>query len=176
MTAALLSVISAPARAQPAAAWQPDAVFIQGGVGRHVDSAAAGLIWDWRWRRDFAIGTLTGYTELDIARWRTNARALDEGFNQVGIVPVLRLYPHMLGNGWFIEAGVGANAISPRYRNDTRVFSTVFNFGDHLGIGRRFGAQEASELSLRFEHFSNADIKTPNPGENFVQLRYAHRF
>ena len=24
------------------------------------------------------------------------------------------------------------------------------------------------------QHFSNADTKKPNPGENFVQLRYAY--
>jgi hypothetical protein len=31
------------------------------------------------------------------------------------------------------------------------------------------------ELVLRVEHFSNAGIKHPNPGENYVQLRYTHR-
>lgn len=176
VAAALLSAISAPARAQTATTWQPNAVFVQGGAGRHVNSAAVGLTWDWRWQRDSAIGTLTGYTELDLARWRTSGRAHDAGFDQLGIVPVLRLYPRALGIGWFVEAGVGASAISPRYRNDTLVFSTVFNFGDHVGVGRRFGAQEANEVSLRFEHFSNAGIKKPNPGENFMQLRHTHRF
>ena len=32
------------------------------------------------------------------------------------------------------------------------------------------------ELALRLQHFSNAGIKHPNPGENFVQLRYAQGF
>lgn len=30
--------------------------------------------------------------------------------------------------------------------------------------------------ALRLQHFSNASIRHPNPGENFVQLRYARRF
>ena len=29
---------------------------------------------------------------------------------------------------------------------------------------------------LRVEHTSNASIKKPNPGENFVQLRYGYTF
>ena len=39
-----------------------------------------------------------------------------------------------------------------------------------------FGEQKLNEISLRFEHHSNAAIKQPNPGENFLQLRYARRF
>jgi lipid A 3-O-deacylase len=43
--------------------------------------------------------------------------------------------------------------------------------------GRRHapGRREAADLSLRLQHVSNAGIKEPNPGENFVQLRYARR-
>jgi lipid A 3-O-deacylase len=45
-----------------------------------------------------------------------------------------------------------------------------------VGFGRSLDAQQHHELSLRLQHFSNADIKRPNPGENFVQLRYAVAF
>ena len=69
-----------------------------------------------------------------------------------------------------------ANAIAPRYRNGSREFSTNFNFGDHVGVGRRFGDHGEHELSLRVQHFSNAGIKDPNPGQNFLQVRYAHWF
>jgi hypothetical protein len=34
----------------------------------HVDSAVVGLTWDGRWRGNYSIGTLTGYTEMDIGR------------------------------------------------------------------------------------------------------------
>jgi hypothetical protein len=44
-----------------------------------------------------------------------------------------------------------------------------------MAVGRMFGAERQHELVLRLEHFSNAGIDHPNPGENFVQLRYAHR-
>ena len=154
----------------------PHAVFVQGGTWTHVRSATLGLTWDWAWHRDYGVGTLTGYTEVALARWRTNGRAVDAGFTQAGVTPVLRLYPHGTGAGWFAELGIGANVIAPHYHNDTRVFSSTFNFGDHVGVGRRFGANASHELALRFQHFSNAGISHPNPGENFVQLRYAYRF
>ncbi|HEY8050544.1 MAG TPA: acyloxyacyl hydrolase [Ramlibacter sp.] len=154
----------------------PTSVFAQAGAWTHVRSATLGLTWDWGWRREYSLGTLTGYTEVALGRWRTNGRAVDKGFTQFGVTPVFRFYPGGIAAGWFAELAVGANVITPKYRNDTRVFSSTFNFGDHVGVGRRFGANASHELALRFQHFSNAGISHPNPGENFVQLRYAYRF
>ena len=90
---------------------------------------------------------------------------------QLGVTPVLRLYPKALGRGLFAEVGIGVNLLAPVYRSDDKRFSTVFNFGDHLAVGKRFAG--GGELSLRIQHFSNAGIRRPNPGENFVQVRYA---
>lgn len=155
---------------------RPSSVFVQGGSWTRLDSATVGLTWDWHWQHEIGRGTLTGYTEVDVGRWRTRGRADDHGFNQFGVTPVLRFYPVGVASGWFADAGIGANAITPMYHNDSRRFSTVFNFGDRIAIGRRFGPDQAHELSVGFEHFSNADIKKPNPGENFIQVRYAYRF
>jgi hypothetical protein len=77
---------------------------------------------------------------------------------------------------WFAEIGIGANVILPVYRSKEKRFSTTFNFGDHFAIGRQFGAQHQHELALRIQHFSNGGIDEPNPGENFLQLRYSHRW
>jgi len=62
------------------------------------------------------------------------------------------------------------------YRHSDKHFSTSFNFGDHVGVGYSFGAAKKNEIALRLEHFSNAGIKHPNPGQNFVELRYVHHF
>jgi hypothetical protein len=167
---------AAPSFAADGSAWRPDGVFVQGGAWSHVVSGTVGLTWDWRWQHEYTLGTLTGYTEVDLGRWQTRGRPDNRGFTQVGITPVFRLYPHGIAAGWFAEIAVGANVITPRYHNDTRVFGSNFNFGDHVGVGRRFGAQQENEVALRFEHFSNGGYKHPNPGENFVQARYLHRF
>jgi lipid A 3-O-deacylase len=62
------------------------------------------------------------------------------------------------------------------YNTPTKQFSTRFNFVDNIGVGRSFGAQRQRELDLRVVHMSNGSIKHPNPGENFLQLRYAVMF
>lgn len=158
------------------ASGSPDGVFVQGGWWRHVRTATVGATWDWHWQRESAVGTLTGYTEVALGRWQTNGTGDDRGYTRFGVTPVLRLYPKALGDDWFAELGIGANLISPIYHNGGDQFSTTFNFGDHLALGRRFGANGEHELGLRFEHFSNAGIKRPNPGQNFLQVRYACRF
>ena len=72
-----------------------------------------------------------------------------------------------------MEVGIGANLLFPIYQTHDKRFSTAFNFGDHLAIGYRHGNRE---FALRLQHFSNAGIKYPNPGEDFIQLRYAFHY
>jgi lipid A 3-O-deacylase len=76
----------------------------------------------------------------------------------------------------FAEFGIGLTVTSEPYRKSERKFSSTFNFGDHLAIGWAFGARREHELVLRVEHFSNGNIKLPNPGENFREVRYVHWF
>jgi hypothetical protein len=54
--------------------------------------------------------------------------------------------------------------------------STAFQFGNHVGLGYRFGATNAFDLSYRFQHLSNASIKSPNAGINFHQVRAQYNF
>jgi lipid A 3-O-deacylase len=95
---------------------------------------------------------------------------------QAGVTPVVRWHPPSWGGDWYVEGGIGANLLLPIYRSRDKRFSTAFNFGDHIAIGRRFGPSRQHEMALRIQHFSNAGIKDPNPGEDFVQLRYSHRY
>jgi lipid A 3-O-deacylase len=63
------------------------------------------------------------------------------------------------------------------YETPRKRFSTRWNFYDMVGVGHTYGGpQERHEVGLRLVHTSNAGIKNPNPGENFLQLRYAYRF
>ena len=174
--ACVLGLLGAPWShgAQIPEAWKPSGIFVQAGAGRQVASAALGASWDWQWRYRAPHARITGATEIVIGDWR--ARDPGDDFTQVGITPVLRLWPDGWGRGWFLEGGIGANAITPHYENRGRRFSSRFQFGDHLGIGRRFGPAMEHEAVLRVEHFSNCGVREPNPGENFVQLRYLRRF
>ena len=155
----------------------PAGAFVQGGVAKHGSySASAGVFWPWAWRREMARGEWTGITELFVSHWSADTGAGREGLTQVGLLPLLRYNFARGGGSWFAEAGIGISAMDQNYRTEEKQFSSRFNFVDVLGVGRSFGAQGHSELGLRLSHVSNAGIKKPNPGENFVQLRYAVRF
>ena len=163
-------------QAAAAADWRPAGAFIQGGVGEHAQSVTVGAIWPWEWRR-VARGEWTAQTEVFVSHWRGDAfGGGSQGFTQVGITPMLRLRFDEGRSPWFVEAGIGLTLLDKDYRTPHRQFSTRFNFIDTLAVGRNFGARGEHELSLRAVHVSNADIKKPNPGEDFLQLRYATRF
>lgn len=156
----------------------PTSVFVQAGFGNNdTDSYLAGATWGWNWRKQTSWGALTGFQEASFGRWASRGMGVEGSAwaTQLGITPVLRLQPASWGGQWFAELGVGANVILPIYRSEQKRFSTKFNFGDHVAVGRWFGERSQHELAIRFEHFSNAGIDHPNPGENFFQVRYAHR-
>ncbi len=165
--------------AQPgASSLRPSSLFIQAGVGDNSTHAyVAGATWDWSWSRQLSHMKLSAYFEAGVGRWTTEDSGVSSWswVTQVGVTPVLRLQPTGAANRWFAEAGVGANYIVPIYQSQDKRFSTQFNFGDHVSVGRQYGERRQHELLLRLQHFSNAGIAHPNPGENFIQLRYAHR-
>jgi lipid A 3-O-deacylase len=167
--------IAAPAVADGRSA---DAYFLQAGWAEHGQTATLGWTWDTSWQREFAHGRLTAHWEASFGRWRSETASSRREFawvTQVGVTPVLRWQPQSWER-WFMEAGIGANLLLPIYRSGDHTFSTAFNFGDHIAVGRRVGEAGKHEVLLRLQHYSNASIKQPNPGENFVQLRYVHRF
>ena len=112
---------------------------------------------------------LGGWSNRDNARDRFTTPAL-------GIGPSLRWRGAQGTAPWFVEAGTALMVTGKRlYRSEQRM-GTRWNFATHLGIGMNFGPQSMHEVSLRIQHASNAGIKSPNPGINFVQLRYARVF
>lgn len=128
--------------------------------------------WPWVWRQIAGgSGELGDATEVALG-YGHPVRDMDGSSRngwQLGVTPILG-YSVDGPRGWFVEAGIGANLITPLYRANSKGFSTAFNFGDHLGFGWRSGGARAWRWSLRDQHFSNAKVKVPNPGENFVQL------
>jgi lipid A 3-O-deacylase len=138
-----------------------------------------GLTWSSTRQRQVAGGVAGLYWEASFGRWASDsgtARSSSAWVTQVSITPLLRWHPGGDNQHRFLEGGIGVNVLMPIYRSRDKRFSTAFNFGDHLAMGLRFGETKQHELALRLQHFSNAGIKHPNPGENFVQLRYAHVF
>ncbi|MCR6624946.1 MAG: acyloxyacyl hydrolase [Pseudoxanthomonas sp.] len=163
----MLAVAGTQAMAtEPRTAW-----YVQGGVAEDAQSLTVGASRDWRWEKQYRYGHVSGQWQGEVARWHSES----QNSTQVGVTPALRWRPNGWREGWFVEGGIGVNVIFPKYNTRSKEFSTTFNFGDHIAIGKQFGADRQHEWSLRFQHFSNARIENPNPGENFLQFRYTRR-
>jgi hypothetical protein len=190
MAAAFCAMLLAAALAPPAARAEPrapDQLYALAGTTRGAEMALAGAVWDLGWRRGWRLfgqgGEISAHADVVAGRWRGQLEGTGQRSRSthLGLTPVLRWTPAGTGPGpgamrWFVEAGVGLHVIDPVYRGLGKNFSTTWNFGDHLALGLRAGERGQHEWSLRLQHFSNAGLRRPNPGENFVQLRWAWRW
>ncbi len=181
LTIAIFGIFSS-AGAEPVSSrlrFAPETVFIKTAVAEKAAAFSLGAGWDksdWLWSS--LPKALSLAFELELGHWQTFRLRYDQAeFTQFGLTPMLRLplatSPH---REWFVEGGVGFHFIVPLYHKQGKRFSTSFNFQDLIGIGARFGEARRHEVVLYLSHFSNADIKQPNPGENFLQLRYLRHF
>ncbi len=179
---ALGLTFAAAALAPPAAGAKelvsPMGAFIEGGISDDSRSLVGGIAWTWVQPSKWGAGNASGYLETSIGEWACH-RKQDERYHacstQFGITPVIRYQPESWEH-WYMELGIGADVIAPAWKTDQRRFATEFNFGDHVGLGRKFGDEGRDEIELRAEHYSNGGYKNPNPGENWFQLRYMHWF
>ncbi len=123
------------------------------------------------WQHDFGTKRLDLSLEASAGRVFGPSDSLGSPLWHVGLTPFLRW--------WFtqdtaIEAGIGANVFSGTYIGSKRI-STAYQFGDSLGLYHRI-AETPWGVGLRFTHYSNADIKRPNPGQNYMQVRLSYEF
>lgn len=156
---------------------RPDGASLQGSWGTNsARMAGAGLHWDWDWERPWRQVTLAARTELLANYWRADDfGGGSRDWLQLVLLPTLR-FEFAPERAWYAELGVGASWLSSQYRTPQRRLGTQWNFYDVVGVGRSFGAQREHEVGLRWIHVSNLGIREPNPGLDFLQLRYARRF
>ena len=150
---------------QPARA--ADGVSAELGYNDEVRMWRAGLQWKWerRWWRGGS-WELGGYWDLSAGGWRNGEQTIYD----LGLTPVFRLEGTAPGSP-YLEAGIGFHVISDLHIDYDRSFSTRFQFGDHVGVGMRFGPRSRYDVGLRLQHLSNGGIRKPNPGIDFLQLR-----
>ncbi len=158
------------------AAGNETAWYVEGGKGdRPVLAASAG------WMRDLGLFDAGSRWRLGLeagaGAWHSKANGgfPSRTFGRVGVTPNLR-YAFGDDRALFVEAGIGLDLIAPKFSVGNKRFGSVFQFNDHVAVGMRFGPARQHELSLRVDHYSNAGIKHPNPGQNFGELRYARYY
>jgi hypothetical protein len=135
--------------------------------------------WDRRWFVDRP-WTLGAYWDVQFGRWNGPRERGQRGENEVwdiGVTPVFRLErAQRAALAPYAEAAIGFHLLSDLRINFRRAFSTNFQYGDHIGVGARFGERYRYDLSVRLQHLSNGGLAHPNPGINFLQLRVAYHF
>jgi lipid A 3-O-deacylase len=165
-----LALLAAPAAAV-------DGIAVELGSGEGADMGRVALQWRMkkRWLRD-SKSHLGGYWDVALGSW--NYGAPGPGQNDevvdIGVTPVLR-YQRNSGAGLYVEGGIGAHLLSHSQLGDRR-FSTLVQFGTHVGIGIRFGDKGRFDVSYRHQHLSNGGIKEPNNGIDFDQIRVRYHF
>jgi hypothetical protein len=167
--AIVLSLVGSPAVAV-------DGVAVEAGNGDDTDMARVAVQWNWQKRMlqgsDWHVG---GYWDLGLGYWKNDGfPGHNDEITEIGLTPVLRLQRNDL-QGFYAELGIGWHLQSHSTIGDKRM-STLFQFGNHIGVGYRFGAKRAFDLSYRYQHLSNAGIKHPNDGINFNQIRLQYHF
>lgn len=155
-----------------------DSVSVEVGGGRSVQKIRFGVQHDMNKRYFNSNGTHIGaYWDFSVAQWRGNAYRNVAGQHQnltvIGATPTFR-FQRNDGTGFFGELGIGYHLFSELYNNSDNRLSTAFQFGDHLGFGYIF--QNRVEASFKLQHYSNASIKRPNSGANFLMFKVAAPF
>jgi lipid A 3-O-deacylase len=146
----------------PFKTWALRAVTAEIGQGQASQLSRLALEWNVRplWQSKNQQQQVNLYVALGLAQWRNSKPAFQAArtiFN-LSITPILR-WQNAKRLGWYVEAGIGANFFSHLYQNNGRMFSTKFQFGDHIGLGYAFSS--GYEVQLSVQHFSNASIKRP---------------
>jgi lipid A 3-O-deacylase len=178
----LVAGVAMPAAFACSSALAVDGISIQGGVGAGssegtgTEMARLALQWDWtsRWfqGKNWHVG---GFWDAGVGYWQRDALpGQTKDLFEIGVTPVFRVQQNDL-KGPYLEGGVGAHLLSHSSLGNAE-FSTAFQFGSHLGIGYRFGTRRALDLSYSYQHLSNADIKKPNNGINFHEIRLQYHF
>jgi lipid A 3-O-deacylase len=156
---------------------RPAGWFVQGGAGPK-DSLAGlsvGAQWPWAWRSGFAGGEFSAATEVFLSAWRADAAGGGHrSYLQAGVVPMFRWTPAQ--SAWFFEAGIGLSILDKEYVSANRRQGSQWNFSDNFAVGRSFGERNEQEISLRWQHSSNAGIEKPNPGIDLLMVRYTTKF
>ena len=120
---------------------------------------------------------LGGYWDTGLAFMETDYGSDNDlfDFSLTGVFRFQRDADLSSGLTPFAEAGIGPHLVSDT-RLGKRDLTTAFQLGSIVGFGVGFGERGQYELSYRFQHISNADIKKPNDTIDLHLLRLGYSF
>jgi hypothetical protein len=183
----LRSILTAALLAASPVAFAVDGVSFEYGKSdssnSSVDLYRVGMLWDWNKKLlDFGNWHVGGFWDLSLGYWDNNSPFQTPGrstsnLEEIGFTPTFRLQQNTIsGFAPYAEMAVGFHFLSQTSVGAQRVFGSSFQFGDHIGVGVRFGDKGRYDIGYRYQHLSNAGIKQPNQGINYNILRLQYRF
>lgn len=117
-----------------------------------------------------ARGSLVFYSEAQLQRWQARVAGGERAHAWVaGIMGFARYAPEFCSR-CFVDAGIGAFGIDDRAALSSRPTGSNFTFAEQIGAGIYLDRQQRSELRIGWAHFSNAGVRRPNPGYDFIQV------
>ena len=174
LVAALGALALPQAAAQGTDCAAPRLGYVQLGAAEHkVHTETVGVRLPWR---TFGDGRWQLDADLSLAHWSSRPWEHGGARRSTLVLEATPAFRWQGGERWYLSGGIGVTLANRTFRNHGRRFSTLFNFATHLGAGVWLDAARTHALELRVQHVSNGSIKKPNPGEDFLQLRYLHAF
>jgi lipid A 3-O-deacylase len=161
--AGLIALLCISAPAQAVDSWSGE---IGGGESVNVWRVGA----QWKWQRKWLQSSdwhLGGYWDAQLGQWDGNG---GDNITDISLTPTFR-YQRNSGQGLYVEGAIGFHLLSGKQITGTKRFGGSFQFGDHIGVGYRFGERGKYDLSARLQHHSDLGINKPNPGINFFLIR-----
>lgn len=94
----------------------------------------------------------------------------------VAVSPVItKEIATFLGKPLKVELGVGLAYVRDT-RYDRKDLGSHYQFEDRVGLVYNLNSTGNQAIALRYFHYSNGGLKTPNPGLDFLNLSYFHYF
>ena len=154
-----------------------DAAYVWWAGGKKAENVTLGAQWDWDKRWPSSNGYFVrGYWDASVSHWHGSDRFTlhqSQTLFVAGLTPVFR-WQRDSRSGFYWEGGIGVRYITELWDNAARQLSTYFQFGDTIAVG--YMESSGLDIGLKLEHTSNAGIKMPNSGMNFLGARLNYRF
>ncbi len=121
---------------------------------------------------------LSGRWDLNIHHWNTSMQQPEDkppfkkSGSIIGVTPVFQYQWKSAQVKPYMELGGGLHFLLDEALIEDEIKSTQFQFGSILGFGAK---TDKYELGYRYTHFSNANIRMPNPGTDVHAIHFGLR-
>ncbi len=113
------------------------------------------------------------YDKLEVEAYFSKI-SKEESINLLSVRPVFS-FKFNQKSPWYWQFGIGLSYFDSKQLTPAEL-STHFQFATVLGLGISLDAMQRNRLTLRYNHYSNAYIKRPNPGIDTLSLDWHWHF